>query len=90
VPLRGIFFLEQAQREELSTPGIAHSVCLLTESAEQASMLMPSEIEKDQMRKTRLQRFENTCNLAQKVPSYILRLSRFGVFWKKLEQALNM
>jgi len=90
VPLRGIFFLEQAQKKQCELVGVAQAVCLLTKSAEQVSWRMTRDMEMNQVRELRLQRFENICALAQEVPAGILRLSRNGPFWEAMEQALNM
>ena len=76
VPLKGIFFLEQAYEDAFEPLGIAQNVCLLSASAEQASWLMPGHSEKNALRELRLQRFDNICNLAQTIPSYILLTRR--------------
>ena len=89
VPLKGIFFLEQAHEDRLKPIGTAQNICLLNESAEQASWAMPSHSEKNVLRGLRLQRFDNICALAKAVPSYVLRLGRDGAFWKEIERALN-
>ncbi len=90
VPLKGIFFLDQAHEDAFEPLGIAQSVCLLNESAEQSSWHMPNCSEKNALRKLRLLRFDNICALAQTVPSYVLRLSRNGAFWQEIEQALKL
>jgi SynChlorMet cassette protein ScmC len=89
VPLKGIFFLEHAHEDELEPFGIAQSVCLLNESAEQAQWLVSVCSEKNELRGLRLLRFDNICALAQTVPSYVLRLGRDGAFWQEIERALN-
>jgi SynChlorMet cassette protein ScmC len=89
VPLKGIFLLEQAHEDKLEPLEIAQNVCLLNESAEQASWPMPGQSEKNALRKLRLQRFDNICNLAKIIPAYVLRLGRDGAFWEEIERALN-
>jgi len=89
VPLKGIFFLEQAHDDAFEPVGIAESVCLLNASAEQASWTMPCHEEKNALRELRLQRFDNICALAKAVPSYVLRMSTDGAFWQAIERALN-
>jgi SynChlorMet cassette protein ScmC len=89
VPLKGIFFLEQAHDDVLEPIGIPQSICLLNESAEQAAWLMPGHEEKNALRELRLQRFDNICDLAQTVPSYVLRMGPDGTFWQEIERALN-
>jgi SynChlorMet cassette protein ScmC len=89
VPLKGIFFLEQAHEDKFEVLGIAQSVCLLAESAEQTSWPMQSYCEKNEVRRLRLLRFDNICTLAQTVPSYVLRLGCDGAFWQEIERALS-
>ena len=89
VPLKGIFFLEQAQKDKFKPLGIAQSICLLNESAKQASWPIPGHSEKNVLRELRLQRFDNICALAKNVSSYVLRMGVDGAFWKEIEKALN-
>ena len=89
VPLKGIFFLEQAHEDALEPLGIAQSVCLLNESAEQAHCFIANHSEKNEMRGIRLLRFDNICALAKAIPSYVLRLGRDGAFWQEIERSLN-
>lgn len=89
VPLKGIFFLEQAHEDRFKPLGIAQSICLLNASAEQASWSMPGQSEKNALRELRLQRFDNICHLAKAIPSYVLRIGLAGAFWQEIEKALN-
>lgn len=89
VPLKGIFFLDQAHKDAFKPLGTAQNVCLLIASAEQASWLMPGHSEKNALRELRLQRFDNICNLAQTIPSFILHICPDGAFWQEIERALD-
>lgn len=89
VSLKGIFFLEQAHDDKFKPLGTAQNVCRLNASAEQVSWPMPHPEDKNVLRELRLQRFNNICDLAQNIPSYILRMGLDGTFWKEIERALN-
>ena len=89
VPLKGIFFLEQSHEDASKPLRIPQSICLLNESAEQVSWFMPGHDEKNALRELRLQRFDNICNLAKIIPSYLLRMGSEGTFWQEIERALN-
>ncbi len=89
VPLKGIFFLKQAQQEEISPLGAAQTVCLLTELAEQAWQPMSRRIERNKAQFFRLERFDNICAIAKAIPSHVLRLSRHGAFWQGIEKAFD-
>lgn len=88
VPLRGIFFLAQAQEDKVEPFGVGEAVCLLVESAEQASRPMSRGMEENEVRALRLQRFDNVSALAQTVPCYLLRLTQTGGFWHEIERAI--
>ena len=89
VPLRGIFFLEQAHKDESESIGTAQSICLLNEASEQTQLFISNHSQANGIRKLRLLGFDNICALAQTIPSYVLRLGRNGAFWQEIEQALN-
>lgn len=88
VPLRGIFFLAQAQEDKVEPLGVGEAVCLLIECAEQASWPMSRSMVADGVRELRLQHFDSVCSLAQTVPCYSLRLSLTGAFWHEIERAI--
>ncbi len=89
VPLKGIFFLSQAEKTQLEPVGVGQAVTMLVESAEQVSWPMVGDMECEEIRAIHLQRFDNICALAQAVPCYILRLSLAGAFWQEMERALS-
>jgi len=88
VPLKGIFFLEQAVEDNVKRVGAGQAVSLLTECAKQASMFTIGLPEKE-LRDMYLERFNNLCDLASVVPVHMLDISLTGAFWQKIEQALD-
>jgi hypothetical protein len=90
VPLKGIFFLEQAQQDRIEPVGAGYSVPLLVELAEQSSWSMAHGQGKDVARALRLQRFENICVLVQALSCYRLHLSLDGVFWEEIERVISI
>ena len=87
--LKGIFFLKHANEDKFEPLEIAQRVCLLISSAEQVSWSMPGHLDKNVVRELRLQRFDNICDLARTVPSYILHICPNGTFWREIERALS-
>jgi hypothetical protein len=89
-PLRGIFFLEQGSREVSRRLGEAEALCLLVETAEQASWPLNHGWggEEEKAREQRLQRFDNLASLVRDVPSHRLEVSPSGPFWKTIEETL--
>ena len=88
VPLKAVFFLKQAPEDQASAVSISRASYLLFEHADQISGRMTSRMKDDEIRPLRLQRFNNSCTLAQVVPCYSLSLSLDGAFWCELERAL--
>jgi SynChlorMet cassette protein ScmC len=89
LPLKAIFFLEQAQQDRVEPVATGQSVCLLVELAEHTSWFMAHGQGRDVTRKLRLQRFENICSLVQSTASYRLYLSLGGAFWEAIERVVN-
>lgn len=88
VPLRGIFFLNQAEEDQIEAVNIAQAICLMVESTEQASLYISRRMEEDDLRELRLRRFDSICALAQTVSCYTLRLSLTGAFWREIEAVI--
>jgi SynChlorMet cassette protein ScmC len=88
VPLRGIFFLNQANIDRVESMGAGKAIGLLTESAEQAYLAMSHGLRKNELRVLRTERFNNVCALAEAVPVYLLKLSLNGCFWHEVERAI--
>ena len=89
VPLKGIFFLIQAQEEQVIPTGAAQAVCLLTRAATVPALdPMMRRLSKDEARAHKLLTFNNTCRLARAVPTHMLSLSLHGSFWREIESAI--
>jgi hypothetical protein len=89
VPVKGIFFLDQAVKNQVKRVGSGQAVSLLVECVEQASQLMARGLSKEETRALHLERFNNLCALARVVPAHILHISLTGAFWREIEQALE-
>lgn len=90
VPLKGIFFLDQAFEDRVERIGPGRAVSLLVESARQSSMFISSGLLKEEACALHLERFNNLCALAQVVPTHVLHISLTGDFWQEIEQALKV
>jgi len=88
VPLAGIYFLTQAQTENVLPIGPGQASILQLESNEQITRQM-LHANKDDIRTHRMQCFDYISDLALSVPTYILELSLTGTFWRLLEDTLN-
>ena len=90
VPLRALFFLEQAPADRVEPIGPGQAVCRLAALADQVSrqMLLYHPIE--EVAAFNLQRFENLCALAKALPAFLLHVSLDGAFWRAMEQVLHL
>jgi SynChlorMet cassette protein ScmC len=88
VPLKGLFFLSQADEDRAEPLGAGQAACLLVDSAEEGSRLLSRGVGKREVRALRVRRFENICALVQSVPCFRLRLGLKGAFWDQMARAL--
>jgi SynChlorMet cassette protein ScmC len=88
VPLRAIFFLNQAGEDRVAPIGDSEAVGRLVQAAEQVSYFALHMMDTNGTRALRIQRFGNVCKLVERVPHHILHLSLTGAFWEAIERAL--
>lgn len=90
VPLSAIFFLQQADNDEVIPLSIAQSSAFITESASQ--VCIDSRIflkSREELIEFRRKLFDNAFNLAMSIPAFYLRVSLNGKFWEEIENVLN-
>jgi len=91
VPLKGMFFLTQAQRDRVEPIRAGQSACMLVETCQQAAFLSLELGDTDKgLRIQRLQRFKNICALVKAIPSFMLHISLTGSFWDEIDKALDL
>jgi hypothetical protein len=88
VPLMALFFLCQAETDNVELPGPGQAACMLLETTEQAHYRL-SWLDNDPS-SHRLQRFENACLMVKAVPCFILHLSLTGEFWEQMDAVMGM
>ena len=89
VPLSAIFFLEKASQDEVVPLSQGHASVMINASASYVARQgwkKPNPVQ-DRCLKTMI--FDNSCRIAKTVPSFLLRVSSSGKFWKPMEQALR-
>jgi SynChlorMet cassette protein ScmC len=89
VPLRAIFILEQSGQTRLQKTGTGQSAMLLQEVADQASFFAYDNIDCNQARRHRLDRFNSICSIAQKVPTGILHTNLDTPFADTIENFID-
>lgn len=89
VPLSAVFFLEQAQRDEVMSLSAADAALLINSSAMQVSNYFYRDMQTEEKRKHFMRVFDNACRLAKEIPAFILRASRDGKFWEEVEKVIR-
>ena len=87
-PLSALFFLEQAERDEVAPIGAGKASIYILESSTQICRRDWRHLDKKEEARRKTALFDNACNLAREVPSYILRVSLTGEFWKLIEEVM--
>jgi len=90
VRLAAIFFLTQADEDEVFPAGRATASVILADAA--MTIFRSVRVQEQSLEKKLLggNAFVNAAAMANSVPSYILRLSLTGRFWEKIEEALEI
>lgn len=86
VPLAGIFILEKSDTDEVIPVGSGRAAIVINQSANQSWGGFWKEMADGPQKTTiRKQAFENACRLADAVPTFRLRATLHGSFWKEME-----
>lgn len=89
VHLSAVFFLTQADEDEVIPAGRATASVILADAA--MTIFRSVRVQEQSLEKKLLggNAFANAAAMARSVPSFILRLSLTGRFWEKIEEALE-
>jgi SynChlorMet cassette protein ScmC len=88
IPLCVIFFLQQANRDEVIHLGPGEAAVLVYQSAVQMMYRYWKDLDHKVLRTKKKRLFENACQLSESVPAFRLHVSVNGRFWEKIEAVL--
>lgn len=88
VSLSAIFFLEQADFEEVVPIGQGEAAMHIIGSAEHVHRRTLYYLDREETKSLRIKSFKNACEVAKSIPAFRLRVSLKGRFWEKIEEAL--
>ncbi len=88
VPLRAIFFLEQAALVEVAPMGRAMAAIQLCRLAVEKAMRCWSCADADDILDLRRRLFENACEMVKKIPVHTMRTTLTGRFWEVMEDVI--
>lgn len=89
VPVCAIFFLEQAESDEVIPLGDGIAAVSINQSAYQVSRKFWRRLDDDTKRPLATLQFHNACIMAKTIPCFTLRQSLNGRFWEKIERILK-
>ncbi len=92
VPMAAIFYLEQAEKDDVLPIGQGHAALLINQAAWQVWRGCSEALRSSEgcgQRSFGLQIVENACALARSVPAFTLRVSLTGRFWENIERVLS-
>lgn len=89
LPLKAIFFLEQAEKDEVVPIGRGQAAILINQSVSQLYRQSLGNLIREGKRVLIRKLFDNACELAKAIPAYILRVSLTGKFWEEMEKVLS-
>jgi len=88
VPLAAIFFLEQAEIDEVVSMGQGKAAASMTQLAMQVYDPNWNNLNREEVRTLKKRLFDNACEIAKALPVFKLRVSLKGRFWEKIETVL--
>ena len=83
-----IFFLEQAETDEVTRMGQGEAAVTINQSVEQVCNRFWNNLNNEELRTRREKVFENACELAGSIPAFRLRVSFKGRFWEQIEKVI--
>ncbi len=89
IPLRAIYFLKQAEQDQVQPLSFAQALTYLLETVKLVSSPLRSDLPIDQIRNIHEQQFAAAEDLLLSIPAYGLHLSLTGNFWKNIEETLS-
>jgi SynChlorMet cassette protein ScmC len=88
LPLSAIFFMEQAETEEVLPIGQGEAAAYIHHSAMQVCRRRLYHLNRRESKSLRLKLFDNACELSRAIPAFKLGVSLKGRFWEKIEAVL--
>ncbi|MGE5410320.1 MAG: SynChlorMet cassette protein ScmC [Clostridiales bacterium] len=89
VPISAIFFLKQSQKDEVSLLSFSQAAVLIYKLSLSVFLRILGSVDKDEDTIIKKLIFKNACDIAEKIPAFILEASLNGKFWEAIDTALS-
>lgn len=86
--LAAIFFLQQAETDEVIPAGQGRTALLISQSESCIALRNRVTLGRKEEMSSKTESFSNACEIAKAIPGYILRVSRSGQFWEEIAKVL--
>lgn len=90
LPLQAIFFLEQAEDDQVTPLPTSSAIAYLMQTVQHVSLPMPDNLSADQDQTLYRNQLAAAEILVHTIPAYTLRLSLTGAFWDLIEKTLAL
>jgi SynChlorMet cassette protein ScmC len=88
IPVAGIFFLEQSQKDQVAPLGQGEAAAFINQMATQVCHRFWGNLSHDEVRARKERLFKNASELAKAIPTFKLGVSLEGRFWEEIEKAI--
>ena len=88
MPIAGIFFLEQSEKDQVAPIGQGEAAAFINQTATQVCHRFWNNLSHDEVSARKKRLFQNACELAQAIPTFKLRVSLEGRFWEQIERVI--
>ncbi|MFA4858099.1 MAG: SynChlorMet cassette protein ScmC [Candidatus Margulisiibacteriota bacterium] len=89
VPVAAFCFLKQSKKDRIEFIGQGQGAICINQHSLQIAQRSFRHLEKEEEIKIRHRLFENACQAAKTLPSYILEAHKNGQFWKEIDKILK-
>ncbi|KPK14348.1 MAG: hypothetical protein AMK69_28940 [Nitrospira bacterium SG8_3] len=88
IPVAGIFFLEQSEKDQVVPLGQGEAAAFINQMATQVCHRFWGNLSHDEVRAKKKRLFRNSCELAREIPTFKLSMSLEGRFWDQMEKVI--
>jgi SynChlorMet cassette protein ScmC len=88
VPIKAIFLLDKSYNNEILAMRPDLTAYILTKLSIEKFCIYSTQMKKEEVKEYETMIFKNAWDFSHRIPSYLLRVSLSGEFWKEIEKVL--
>lgn len=90
LPVGAIFFLEKSDKDDVTPVTEEEAALSIYKSSIDPHRFLSWKRSATEERRIKINNFDNSCRLAKNIPAYVLRATRHGRCWEKMEEVLSL